>query len=132
TLGSTAPALWQLDATTVLAAHLDSSVVTASAPARPGEGIVLFATGLGATLPAQIPNQVAVAAAQIAAKKQFQVLLNGAAVNASRIIYVGAAPGTAGVYQINLLLPDDAPKDPEIRIVTIERVSPPGRVLFVQ
>src|SRR5262249_41226323 len=86
---------------------------------------------LGATLPAQIPNQVAVAAAQIAAKNQFQVLLNGVAVDASRILYVGAAPGTAGVYQINLLLPDDVPKNPEIRITTIERASPPGRLLFV-
>ncbi len=131
-LGSTAPALWQLDAATVLAAHLDSSVVNPQAPARAGEIIVLFATGLGPTLPAQIPNQVAVAAAQIAAKSQFQILLNGVALDSARILYVGAAPGTAGVYQINLLLPDDAPQNPEIRIATIERISPPGRVLCVQ
>src|SRR5262249_9140714 len=101
TLGLTAPALWQVDATTVLAVHLDGSLVTASAPARGGEVIVLFATGLGPTLPAQIPNQIAQSAAWIAARGEFFVSFDGVPVDASRILYVGAAPGTAGVYQIN-------------------------------
>jgi len=132
TLGSTAPGLWQVDAITILAVHLDGSLITASSPARAGEVIVMWATGLGPTLPAQIPNRVAPAAAQIAAKNEFQLSIDGTAVEPSRLLYVGAAPGFAGVYQINLLLPESVPRNPEIRISTIERVSPPGRILIVQ
>ena len=132
TLGTTAPALFQADATTVLAVHLDASLVAGNAPAHGGEVIVLFGTGLGPTLPAQVPNQIAPGAAQISGRNDFQLLLNGTAVDATRILYVGAAPGFAGLYQINLLLPDDVPANPEIRIATIERISPAGRVLPVQ
>ncbi len=57
-LGATAPALFQDGATTILASHADYSLVTAASPAQPGEVIVLWATGLGPTLPPVIPNQV--------------------------------------------------------------------------
>src|SRR5580704_5735735 len=43
-LQSAAPSLFQLNATTVLAEHLDYSLITASSPAQPGETIVLYAT----------------------------------------------------------------------------------------
>src|SRR5580704_7749536 len=66
-LGSTAPSLFQLDANTVLATHLDGSKVTASAPAGGGEVIVLYGTGLGPTVPAAIPNQLPSSIAVIAA-----------------------------------------------------------------
>jgi uncharacterized protein (TIGR03437 family) len=132
TLGALAPALWQLDATTVLAVHLDGSVVSAGSPAKGGEVIVLFATGMGPTVPAQIPNQVANSAAQIAAKSDFTVVLNGTGVDTSKILYAGAAPGTAGVYQINLMLPENVPKNPEIRIGTSDRMSAAARMLPLQ
>ncbi len=126
TLASTAPALFPLDTTTPIAVHLDGSLITLASPARAGEMIVLFATGLGATIPAQIPDMVAIAAAPIAARSGFSLLLNSKPVDASRIAYAGAAPGTAGVYQINLLLPDVLDPNPEIRLSTTERTSPAG------
>lgn len=132
TLENTAPAFFQTDATTVLAVHLDGSVIAPTAPAHGGEMIVLFATGLGQTIPAQIPNQIAPAAAELAARADFAVLLNGSPVDASRIAYAGAAPGFAGVYQINLLLPGAIDRNPEIRIRTAERTSPAGRFLPAQ
>jgi len=132
TLTDTAPTLFQIDAATVLGVHLDGSEITADAPAHAGEIVALFATGLGPTLPAQIPDMIAQSAAQISARADFQVLLNGSPVDPSRILYVGVAPGCAGVYQINLLLPDDAPPSPEIRLSTSDQVSPPGRVLPLQ
>lgn len=132
TLGDTAPALFQIDATTVLGVHLDGSEITASAPAQGGEIIALFATGLGPTLPPQIPNQIAQAAAQISARSDFQIWLNGAPIDASGILYVGVAPGCAGVYQINVRLPEGTGADPEIRIGTADRMSPAGRFLPLQ
>ena len=132
TLGTMAPALFQLDATTVLAVHLDGSLITASAPARAGEIVVLFATGLGPTAPPQFPNQIAQTAALIAARSDFLVVLNGTPVDSSRILYAGIAPGFAGVYQINLIVPDAVDMNPEIRIGTIAQMSPAGRILPLQ
>jgi uncharacterized protein (TIGR03437 family) len=131
-LGATAPSLFQTGATAILATHADNSLVTASSPAQPGELIVLWATGLGPTAPPVIPNQVPENAAPLAAISQFQVLLNGVAVDPSLIYYAGVTPTCAGLFQINLRLPDDAPANPEVRLGTPDLLSPPGRFLAVQ
>ena len=131
TLGATAPSLFQIDATTVLGTHGDYSLITASAPGQPGEEIVLYATGLGITIPAAIPNEVLPAPAILKAT-DFQVFLNGVAVDPKYVDYVGAMPDYAGLYQINVTLPPDAPANPEVRIATGTVISPPGRVLPVQ
>src|SRR6266404_9517801 len=131
TLGASAPSLFQLDAVTVIATRLDYSLVTASAPARAGEEIVLFGTGLGPTIPASIPNAIPRAPAQLAAMSDFRVLLNGVPVDSRRVDYVGVTPGYAGLFQINLRLPEDTPANPEIRVVCGDRVSPQGRYLPV-
>jgi uncharacterized protein (TIGR03437 family) len=59
-------------------------------------------------------------------------MLNGVAVDSRRIYYVGVTPGYAGLFQINVRLPDDAPPDPEIRVGTSDRMSPEGRYLPLQ
>jgi uncharacterized protein (TIGR03437 family) len=130
-LGSTAPALFQLDASTALATHLDGSKVTQDAPAHGGEVVVLYATGLGPTVPAAIPNQLPAGIAVVAAR-DFQVQLNGVAVDRTAVIYAGVVPGYAGLYQINLRLPQDAPQNPEIRVGTTSQMSPAQRYLPVQ
>jgi uncharacterized protein (TIGR03437 family) len=130
-LGSTAPSLFQIDATDVLGTHLNGSIITAAAPAQPGEWIVLYATGLGPTVPAAVPNQVPQSAARLASN-DFSVMLNGAAIDPSRIAYAGVTPGYAGLFQINVLLPDDAPANPEIQVGSSTVLSVAGRYLFVQ
>ncbi len=136
TLGDTAPGFFQLDATTVLATHGDYSLVTADAPAHAGEEIALYATGLGPTIPAAIPNQVPQSAAVLASMSSFQVMLNGVAVDPRNIVYAGAAPGYAGLFQINLIVPAGTPPNPEIRASVgaglSQVVSPAGRFLAVQ
>jgi uncharacterized protein (TIGR03437 family) len=130
-LGATAPSLFQLDATDVLGTHLNGSIITAAAPAQPGEWIVLYATGLGPTVPAAVPNQVPQTAARLASS-DFQVVLNGVAVDPSRVAYAGVTPGYAGLFQINVRIPDDAPANPEIRVGSSAVLSVAGRHLFVQ
>jgi uncharacterized protein (TIGR03437 family) len=71
-------------------------------------------------------------AAQIADKANFKLLLNGAAVDPKRIQYAGLAPGFAGLYQVNVQLPDDAPPNPETRMSIGDQTSPPGRMLPLQ
>ena len=127
-----APSLFQTDATTVLGVHLDYSLITASSPAQPGEVVVLYATGLGPTIPAAIPDQIPQQAATVTPMSSFSVLVNGVAVNPQLILYAGVTPGFAGLFQVNVQLPSDAPSNPEIRIGYAGIMSPPGRFLPVQ
>jgi uncharacterized protein (TIGR03437 family) len=124
TLLETGPALFQLDVATIIATHLDGSVATPEAPASPGEIVVLYATGLGRTTPDRPSGQVPTLAAPIQHLLDFQVLLAGAAVDNGKILYAGTAPGFAGLYQINLRLPDDASADPDLQIAILDQLSP--------
>jgi uncharacterized protein (TIGR03437 family) len=126
-----APALFQADAATAIATHADGSLVTREHPAAAGEVIVLYCTGLGATVPPQRPGQLAVSAAQIAQRDQLSILLAGETLPAQSVEYAGITPGFAGLYQINLRLPLSAPCDPEIQVQIGEDRSPEGlRLLY--
>lgn len=131
-LESAAPSLFQSDATTVLGVHLDGSTITAASPARPGEIVVLFASGLGPTNPAAIPNQIPQQAASVTPISSFTMLMNGVAVNPQQILYAGVTPTFAGLFQINVQLPIDAPSNPQIQIGYAGIMSPAGRVLPLQ
>ena len=132
TLSPAAPAMFQLDAVNVLATHGNGPLVTPASPASPGEIVVLWATGLGVTSPEPACGTLPEMAAPLADLPDFQVLLNGAAVDRSLIQYAGDAPGFAGLFQINLQLPADSPANPEIRIGFGNALSPPQRYLPVQ
>ena len=136
TLTAAAPALFQSDATTVIATHGNGPLVTAASPAVPGEVVVLYATGLGETAPEAICGFLPEMASPLADLANFQVLLNGTPVNPQLILYAGDAPGFAGLFQINLELPADSPPNPEIQIgfssSTGSNLSPTQRFLPVQ
>jgi uncharacterized protein (TIGR03437 family) len=126
TLTPSAPALFQMDAQTAIAVHADGSLLTAAAPGRPGEEVVLYATGLGVINPPLAYGEIPQAAAQLKDRARFQVIFDGAPMDATRVAYAGAAPGFAGLYQINLKLPDTIGPDPEIRVQTLDSISPAG------
>lgn len=109
----------------------DGSLVDAANPVRPGSIITLWATGLGSTTPAALPGELPRAAAMLTRLMEFEVWINGARIASEHILYAGAAPGFAGLYQINLLLPENTPALPEIRIGYPGTLSPSGQRLFV-
>jgi uncharacterized protein (TIGR03437 family) len=131
-LRDAAPALFMLDPLFVIASHLDFSLVTADAPARPSDWVVLWATGLGESNPPADYGVIPTKAAWIVRQSEFRLLLNGTAVPPERITYVGLAPLCAGLYQINLLLPPDAGPDPEVRIAVGTEFSPAGTRLHLR
>lgn len=131
-LSATAPALFQLDATNALGTHGNGPVVTPQSPAVPGEIVVLYATGLGVTSPETICGTLPESAWPIADFADFQVQLNGVAVDPKLIQYAGDTPGFAGLFQVNLQLPADCPPNPQIQIGFANNLSPPGRYLPVQ
>jgi uncharacterized protein (TIGR03437 family) len=71
-------------------------------------------------------------AARITRWQEFQVLLGGQPVEANRIAYVGVMPGFAGLYQINLRLPETLENDPEVRIGLAGQLSRTGLRLPVR
>jgi uncharacterized protein (TIGR03437 family) len=133
TLKDSAPGLFQLDAVNVVCTHGNGPVVTPASPARRGEVVVIYATGLGVTSPPAVANKLPTTIAQIVNLPNFQVLLNGSPVDPKAIQYAGVTPGFAGLFQINLRLPDDAPLNPEIRVgFSGGPMSAPGKIIPLQ
>jgi uncharacterized protein (TIGR03437 family) len=126
TLVDAAPALFQTAVGYAIAAHLDNSLIAPGSPAQAGEIIVVYACGLGRTLPNPAPGAIPQSAAVIQRLSDLKVYLGGAAIDAASILYAGLTPGSAGLYQINLVLPDNPGTDPEIRVAIADQSSPAG------
>src|SRR5258705_6855839 len=110
-----APALFSTDGR-VAATHADGSSISLTAPARAGEIIVVYGAGLGPTDPPQVAGLIPTSAAQIRLLDRLRVLLDGEPLPGESILYAGISPGSAGLYQINLRLPDAMlSEDPELR-----------------
>lgn len=94
-------------------------------PARPGDVITLFAVGCGPTTPAIPPGQIAT---QTASLPQVNVTIGGAP---ARVLYAGLAPGTVGLYQFNVEIPQVAAGDRVIGITVEGVVARPAAVLTI-
>lgn len=129
TLAAAAPELFELDGYAI-ATHTDYSLVTTDNPAHGGEVVVLYGVGMGKTAPNPPPGAIPQAAAKLVTSPQ--VLLNGTVMDAWRIPYAGLSPGSAGLYQINLALPDSPGTDPEIQVVIGTQSSRAGLKLAVR
>jgi uncharacterized protein (TIGR03437 family) len=131
-LAIAAPALFTNAAGYIIASHADYTVVTPDAPAHAGETVVLWATSLGKTdrnpQPGELPNFTS----QLADLTALQVTVAGTPLGPSRIQYAGLTPLSAALYQINLVLPDTLPPDPEIRVTVSGQTSPAGAKLAVR
>jgi uncharacterized protein (TIGR03437 family) len=122
-----APALFQLDPNLIVAQRWpDYSPATPDSPARPGEVVILYATGLGA-FTAPINDYIPLRAPlQIAARRDFRLLLDNVPVDDGRILYAGAVDQFWGLYQINLRLPENVADDPTVQIAIGDYISLPG------
>ncbi len=122
-----APALFEYDRETAIALRYpDWQPATREYPARPGEIVSLFATGLGPLTHALDEYEIPSTANPIKARNEFRVLLNGIALNDNLIEYAGCAPGYIGLYQVNVRLPERLDPDPELRIGIAGTLSRPG------
>ncbi len=117
----------------------DSALIPGAAPAKPGDVVVLYGTGFGAVSPALASGELAQEArgvtanvsARLSAVDRADALKStywGASYLgnvywephthlyaapesgfAADVLYAGAAPGFAGLYQLNLRIPENAP-----------------------
>jgi len=101
------------------------------APAKPGDYVSLYLTGLGLTDPAFPPGVLANQAASLAAP--VSVSLNSVPLAPGDTLYAGAAPGFAGLYQVNIRIPGDAPTgSPSIALSVNGTTTPPDAFLAIQ
>ena len=83
----------------------DSSPVTPANPAKPGEILTLFASGLGPTLPGVDPGQPFTADPQQLVIAPVEVLVNG---KSSQVLNAAGYPGVVDGYQVDFQVPDTA------------------------
>ncbi len=108
------------------------SVVSPDAPAKAGDMVVIWATGLGKTVPNPQTGELPPYLAEIVDKADLKVLLDGVPVDSANILYAGLTPQSAGLYQINVTLPDNLGTDPEIRVAMGAQSTPAGLKLAVR
>jgi uncharacterized protein (TIGR03437 family) len=100
------------------ALHGDFSLITADSPARAGEAIIVYATGLGDVQPAAVSGQPAGNNSRVTGN--WQIMIGGSVAKAD---FVGLAPGSAGVYQINVTVPDGTASGDAAIGITINGIS---------
>jgi len=97
--------------------------------AKPGDILTLFATGFGATDPPFGPGELPGVAAQVTGT--LTVTFGGMTLSASDILYAGVSQN-AGLYQLNIRVPDGLPDGDQSLVITIGGVpSPAGGYITV-
>ncbi|MBN8729651.1 MAG: hypothetical protein J0L64_03860 [Acidobacteria bacterium] len=124
-VAAAAPGMFVATVGVAVATRADGRLITEASPAAPGEVVVLYATGLGETAPRAEYGRVAAGAAWVSNRERFGVILDGRTL-AGGVLYAGVTPGFAGLYQVNLQLPEWTGPNPEIRLVYGDAVSPVG------
>lgn len=132
TIAAAAPALFGTSVGFAIATHANNSLITGDAPAVANEIIVVYSTGLGKTAPNPGTGELPQYAAQIIALSELKVTIGNIVVSTDRIKYAGLTPGSAGLYQINLAVPDGAGTDPEIRVAIGAQTSASGLKLALR
>jgi uncharacterized protein (TIGR03437 family) len=115
---------------TALVQHADGSLVSSESPAKAGEVVVIYAQGMGRTVPAvktgdatPVPAPILGGPPPLGAQTvdiQFDFRPNATPSHPyiSRLsmapspLFVGLTPGQVGLYQINVKLPDTLPPTP--------------------
>ena len=110
TIQATAPGLFTLNGTSAAAQAADFTLIgnpttfPNARPARPGEVILLYATGLGLTEPVYQSGEIPTANAAI--RGSLTVNIGGIAVPSTDVLYAGVTQGSiSGLYQINVRVP---------------------------
>jgi uncharacterized protein (TIGR03437 family) len=118
-VGGVTPGVAALASGIANAQHVaDGSLVTEASPAKPGEYVVLYLAGMGATT---VPVASG-AASPVSPLAQTQttptITLNSESITP---LFSGLTPGLAGLYQVDFQVPADAP-DGDLNLV----VGQPG------
>ncbi len=91
----------------------DQNSSVSSRPARAGEMLTIYASGLGQTAETIPAGTLAPADRTIALNHPIKVVIGNMEIDPS---FAGLAPGTVGVFQVNVQLPADSPLGSEVPV----------------
>jgi uncharacterized protein (TIGR03437 family) len=86
--------------------HANYTLVSASAPAKRGETVLLYMTGLGAVTPTVRDGAAAPASPLSLVSSSLNVYIGG---QPAAVLFKGLAPFFAGLYQLNITIPTLSP-----------------------
>lgn len=113
------------------AAALDGAfaVLGANNPARRGAAIQLYLNGLGAVDNRPATGEVSPSQPLAATRVQPEVTVGG---RPAQVLFSGLAPGNVGLYQVNIVVPADAPTGRQAVACTVNGVVAPNTFITVQ
>ena len=89
----------------IIAQHADFSLVSSASPAKPGEYLVMYLVGLGATNPSVASGAPAPTSPLASVTVSPAVTVAG---STATVAFAGLTPGFVGLYQINFQVPASA------------------------
>jgi hypothetical protein len=107
----------------------DFSLVSATKPARSGELLTLFVTGLGPTVPGVDPGQPFPGQPLQTVNSPVAITVNGAA---AEVLYAGGYPGSVDSYQVNFRMPTGLPAGMASLQISAAWIAGPSVLLAVQ
>ncbi len=129
TISATQPGIFLPDGVNGAFLHADDSLVTTANPAKPGEVVLLYCTGLGAVTPTGTTGAVASSTTLSTSNITPIVSVGGTSAATS---FSGLAPALVGLYQINFTVPAGLPSGSASVVVTSNGVASNTAKLPVQ
>jgi uncharacterized protein (TIGR03437 family) len=100
-----APGVASLTGGTIIAQHADFSLVTSASPAKPGEVLIMYLVGMGATNPSVASGAPSPSSPLATVTLQPTVTVGSQPANIS---FAGLTPFSVGLYQIDFQVPSNA------------------------
>jgi uncharacterized protein (TIGR03437 family) len=116
----TAPGIFVLPQGRAATVNQDGSVNSADHTAPPSSVVAVYATGLGAVNP---PVPIGAQAPTDSLSKVTTTVTGTIGGQPATVLFAGLAPGYAGLYQVNLVVPQIAPGDYPVQISAGEATS---------
>ena len=134
-LQTAAPAFFLWSGKYAVATRSDYSLVApaglfqgaTTAPAKPGDVVILWGTGFGATTPAVDPGMLPPADQLASVANAVTVTVGGIP---ATVVGAALAPGNAGLYQIAVQIPGSVPDGDQALVAQVSGMQSPSSVLL--
>lgn len=113
----------------IAALDQDFRLLTVANPARRGRVVQLYANGLGPVNPTVGTGEPTPSDVFVQTTGNIQATIGN---RPASIQFAGLAPGIVGLYQVNVLVPEDAPTGLQDVVLTVEGIQSKAATLMVQ
>lgn len=111
-----APEFFRVATGFAAATHADGRVITAESPAEEDEIVVVYGTGFGAIGAMESWVLAPSRPAQVLRARDYRIRIEGEELPSDALLYIGATPFYAGLFQANLRLPKAVGENVRIEI----------------